>query len=141
MSRKSSAYAYLVFWGEEFSPQEFSSFIGLQATSFKIKGEEVRPGVLAKECIWEFKYSSADDCKGLDESLEQLRVTFSERAELIRKFMMAHRMEARCTVVLTIRKNENPGLRLPPQFIRFLTEIGAGFELDGYHLSWMVISR
>jgi hypothetical protein len=132
MSRKSSAYVYLAFWGKEFSPQEFSVSIGLQATSFRIKGEEVRVGVLAKECLWEYKCSSTDDCTGLDESLEQLRVTFAGRTELIRRFMLAHGMESRCTVVLTIREVENPGLRLSPQFILFLAEIGAGFELDGY---------
>jgi hypothetical protein len=132
MSRKSSAYAYLAFWGEEFSLQEFSSFIGVQATSSRIKGEEVRTGILAKECLWEYKLSSTDDCTGLDESLEQLRATFSERVELIRQFMLVHHMKARCTVVLTLRKGENPGLRLSPVFISFLTEIGAGFELDGY---------
>jgi hypothetical protein len=130
MNRQSSAY--LAFWGEEFSLQEFSALAKLQATSSRIRGEEICAGIAAKECLWQYECSSADSCKGLDESLEKLRMAFLAQTGSIRQVMLAHRLEARCTVVLALRKGENPGLRLSPDFVCFLAEIGASFELDDY---------
>jgi hypothetical protein len=40
MSRKSRAYACLIFWGDKFSPQEFSFAIDLQATRIGLTGEK-----------------------------------------------------------------------------------------------------
>ena len=132
MPRLSRAYAYISFRGDEFPLQEFSSLIGIEPTSIGIKGELSQFGTVNKDSFWNYRHNETDDCDGLDESLERLRIVFAKQAEVICQFMRIHNLTANCFVVLTVRKQENPGIRLSQQFIKFLSEIEASFELDGY---------
>ncbi|SHJ23445.1 protein of unknown function [Hymenobacter daecheongensis DSM 21074] len=134
MSRYSRAYAYLSFYGEDFSPQKFSNVLGIQPTSSGLKGEPILsfPALLYKDCFWEYRLPESDDCDGLDEALEKLYQIFFNKTDVISSFMREHDLAAKCCVVLTVKRKENPGLRLTTKFVHFLSELNAWFEMDGY---------
>ncbi len=128
----SKAYVYLRFYGEDFRPIELTSLINIDPTSYGQKGQRGQYGVY-KECFWQKKLKKTSALDELDDSILKLISIFKDKIPSLKDFMKKHNVKAKYFVVIKAKNNEDVGVCMGIDVIRFLNELGASVEVDVYN--------
>ncbi|MGB4415555.1 MAG: DUF4279 domain-containing protein [Paludibacter sp.] len=128
----SQAYVYFVIFGDDFSPSEFTKQVNLKPTDFGLKGEKRKSGATLKECFWKYQLNKTNALEELEKSLLNLVDVFKDKVDFINNYMIQNSLKSKCFIVIESKNNENNGVEINPNFIRFLHELNASIEIDIY---------
>lgn len=128
----SKAYVYVVFYGDNFSPNEFSSCINLPPTNVGIKGERGNYGAILKDTFWEYKMKETNAIEGLENSINEIRKIFETRQEIIHGYVLEKKIKSKCYIVIKSQNNEDNGVVLDDYFISFLNKFKMQIEINVY---------
>jgi uncharacterized protein DUF4279 len=129
----SQSYVYISLYGDKFSPTEFTQLVNSKPTDFGVKGDKRKSGAILKECFWKFQLNKTDALEGLEESLESLASIFRDKIPVIKDFIQKNDLKVKCYVVIESKNNEDNGVSLNADFISFLNELEASFEMYVYN--------
>lgn len=68
----------------------------------------------------------------VDDQLEKLMGTYSDRSEELRNFVSKHKLETVVSIIIYMDRNQTPGFGLSNEFVAFLNSIGAAVDIDMY---------
>ncbi|WP_373522511.1 DUF4279 domain-containing protein [Aquiflexum sp.] len=125
MRYTSKAYTYFSISGKNFDTQDFVNLIQITPT----KVGENRLG----EKFWEYKIEATDSDQDLDKAIEKLIQIFNPKSNEIQAYASQKGLYIKIFVVIQSKNNEDNGVFLNRNFIKFLGDMGAEIEIDIYN--------
>ena len=129
----SKSYVYIVIYGETFYPEELTKLINITPTRSGKKGDKGKYVPSLKESLWEYKSKKTNALEGLEASLDNLVSIFDRKKEIINAFIAERNLKVKCYVVIETKNKENVGVSLNNNFVEFLNNLKATFEVDVYN--------
>ncbi len=133
MNYLSKSYVSLEIFGDNFSPNDFTSIIGVIPTGFGVKGQKGKYISSLKENFWQFQLSRTNTHEGLHESIKEMIKIFSSKANNIKKFVKLNNLNVKIFVVIESKNDENNGVIINANFIEFLKNIEGSIEVCIYN--------
>jgi hypothetical protein len=132
--KKTNIKLILSLTGENFSPIDFSSSIGLQATNSWFKNEPVpnRTSLYRKDSAWEYQIGPIEDL-----SIDQLISSFIEIIGSVQQgiieYLQTNNLVIKCDLIVEIYDEEKPSVFFESKFIEILASMKAVLDVDLYH--------
>jgi len=126
MKNLTKSYVYLSISGDNFDIDEF-------ITLFNIKPTTTGTHRLGYNFL-EYKIEANDIYEGLEIAIDQLAKVFSQKADIVKTYAIQKDLFIKVFVVIFKPKKDNDcGVVLSNDIIKFLYNIGAKIEVDMYN--------
>lgn len=132
MKYLSKSYVYFTFYGENFSPYEFTNLIEIEPNRQGLKGEKGEYGSILQDSFWEYRANETNALEELDYSIENLIGLFESKIELIQTYSLKNNIRSKCFIVIKVQNNEDTGVVLNNKFINFLYKLRMPLEVCNY---------
>lgn len=132
MKYLSSAYIYVIFYGDNLSLNEFSNSLKLTPSNSGLKGDIGKYGAILKDTFWEYKMRETNALEELEGSISEMREIFEDRMEFITNYVSEKNIKSKCHVVIKSQNDEDAGVLLDERFIAFLHKLKMKIEINIY---------
>ncbi|GAB2869626.1 DUF4279 domain-containing protein [Hymenobacter ruber] len=122
-------YAYLVVYGEKFSPKDLSEAIDLQA-SCTGSTEQVKFNRGTKFIYWDYQIAEADNQFEFETNLDALCQAFEVRIDRLLGFVKQYQLQVKLVVDITVDNNKNASPLLPNRVLALVHELKANMQFD-----------
>ena len=124
MKYLSTAYTYFLVSGTGLDVEDFVNHFNIVPT----KAGASRQG----DKFLEYKIDATDANEGLDRAMHELMRILAPKSQEIKAYTLRKGLYVKIFVVIQGENNENNGVFLGQDFVRFLNDIGAEIEIDTY---------